>query len=805
MTAHSTHHDVASDALQHIGDLVYVVRLRPTVAVEYLSPSISEMLGYGFDGAEVGWASLLDRVDPRHRDRVANQARFVSQGEQELELRLVTRDGEPRWTSHRYRVIERSDGSIAMFGTARDIDQQHHDRERLHRLEEQYHLLAEYATDIVYFAGPDRLVRWVSPSLTEAFGWEPEDLIGRSVAEFIHPVDREESEGSRTRLYAPEPSGFSIRQYLMRVRTKDGQYRWVSGRATPVFADDGSMLGVVNGMRDVDDLVASREAARAERATLRAVIDSMLDPHALIRLIRDGDGRPVDVAFVDVNPVGCAWLGRTHEELEGTRLSDLNPEFGREEVIAAVAEAIESGTAVVVDDIPLEVLPGHGQRYLDIRGVPIDDTMSVTIHDSTERHATAAALAESNRLYSVLAEHASDVVSLVRSDGIVEWISPSIRSVMGWAPAEIVGTAVTDLVHPDDMEQVQERHALLRQGLPQHFECRMRAASGHYRWFSFTSRPVFDASGAVSGRVSGWHDINNEMEARLRLAESEQRNRLAMTNAPTGMALLDSSHHLVQVNRALTQMVRLTEDELLGRALRTLFDPADAHVVDDVLRDTALAGVGEGELRLFTGGHAAVWVAFSLAAFDHDQGPARIVAQFVDITAARQARDQLRHQATHDTLTGLGNRRDLLSKAAALAGHVTRDAMLGVLFIDVDHLKQINDQHGHAAGDELLVQTAQRISEHVRASDVVARFGGDEFVVLLPNLRSAGDAARIADQVLMACSEPIEHHGHRLQPTVSIGVAITDRSTRPADVLQRADDAMYIAKEAGRNRVALNE
>ncbi len=804
MTTHSTTRDVAFDALQHIGDLVYVVRLRPTVAIEYLSPSIDELLGYRFDGSEVNWPSLLDRIDPRDRDRVLHLDRLVDQGEQEFELRLVTRDGEPRWTSHRFRVVRRDDGSTAVFGTARDIDQQHHDRERLHRLEEQYHLLAENATDIVYFAGPDRLVRWISPSLTEAFGWEPDDLIGRTVAEFVHPVDREQSEGTRARLYSTQSPGQPVQQYLMRVRTKDGQYRWVSGRATPVFADDGSLMGVVNGMRDVDDLVASREAARAERATLRAVIDSMLDPHALIRLIRDGSGQAVDVAFVDVNPVGCRWLVRSRDELVGTRLCDLNPGFGEPEVVASVALAIESGEAVVIDDLPLEVVPGAGIRYLDIRGVPIDDMMSVTVHDSTERHATAAALAESNRLYSVLAEHASDVVSLVRPDGVVEWISPSIRMMMGWTPADLIGTAITDLVHPEDLEQVQERHALLRQGLPQHFEARMRAASGRYRWFSFTSRPVFNADGEVSGRVSGWHDINNEMGARLRLAESEERNRLAMSNAPTGMALLDDSHHLVQVNRALTQMVRLTEDELLGRNLTTLFDLADGQVIDDVLRDTRLAGVGQGELRLFTGGHTPAWVAFSLAAFDHDHGPARFVAQFVDITAARLAREQLRHQATHDTLTGLGNRRELLSRAATLASHVTASSMLGVLFIDVDRLKQVNDTYGHAVGDELLVQTAQRIAANVRASDVIARFGGDEFVVLLPGLRSLNDATRIADQVLAACAETVEHHGRVLQPTVSIGVAITDRSTRPADVLQRADDAMYVAKGAGRNRVSVH-
>ena len=174
----------------------------------------------------------------------------------------------------------------------------------------------------------------------------------------------------------------------------------------------------------------------------------------------------------------------------------------------------------------------------------------------------------------------------------------------------------------------------------------------------------------------------------------------------------------------------------------------------------------------------------------------------LDELEARQAHLQqqnsvLKHQAHHDGLTGLSNRAHFEQRLqSALAEAGAEEAQLAVLFLDNDHFKQVNDTHGHAAGDALLVAVAQRMRAQVRDSDLVARLGGDEFAVLLPSVRGAQDAARIAEKILQAMQAAVPlPEGRSLQPSVSIGIALYPEHGRTMDALmEAADTAMYQAK-----------
>lgn len=174
-----------------------------------------------------------------------------------------------------------------------------------------------------------------------------------------------------------------------------------------------------------------------------------------------------------------------------------------------------------------------------------------------------------------------------------------------------------------------------------------------------------------------------------------------------------------------------------------------------------------------------------------------------ELAAVHQSHERLRHLAYHDTLTGLPNRGLLYDRlGVAVRQAHRRGSGIGVLFIDFDGFKAVNDSYGHDAGDRLLVELASRLRDGVRAGDTVARLGGDEFVVLLDGATGPEDAARVAAKVLEAVRAPFRHGGHDLAVTASVGVSTYPEDGASAEALLRsADAAMYEAKGRGRDRL----
>ncbi len=176
-----------------------------------------------------------------------------------------------------------------------------------------------------------------------------------------------------------------------------------------------------------------------------------------------------------------------------------------------------------------------------------------------------------------------------------------------------------------------------------------------------------------------------------------------------------------------------------------------------------------------------------------------------DISERRAAEERMQHTAHFDLLTDLPNRGlffDRLGQALALARREERSGAL--MFLDLDRFKQVNDQLGHAAGDTLLIAVAQRLRGEVRESDTVARLAGDEFTVILPNLRDEHDATRVADKILAAIAQPLVIAGREVTVGVSIGIAFFPKHGNTVEqIVNAADNAMYLAKKTGRNRYAL--
>jgi diguanylate cyclase (GGDEF)-like protein len=210
---------------------------------------------------------------------------------------------------------------------------------------------------------------------------------------------------------------------------------------------------------------------------------------------------------------------------------------------------------------------------------------------------------------------------------------------------------------------------------------------------------------------------------------------------------------------------------------------------------------GEMRGRRKDGSIYPCWLSVSAVA-DEKGTVGRYVAIFRDISVTKQTAEQLFHMAHFDNLTGLVNRQAFLDRLnRALVQAARFGERLGLLFIDLDGFKLINDNLGHVIGDRLLALLAARITDCVRQSDTVARIGGDEFTVILPMLKSSEDAARVAQKIIHHIAEPARHDEHELLITASVGIAIFPEDGAEAEgLLQNADTAMYLAKELGRSQ-----
>jgi diguanylate cyclase (GGDEF)-like protein/PAS domain S-box-containing protein len=411
-------------------------------------------------------------------------------------------------------------------------------------------------------------------------------------------------------------------------------------------------------------------------------------------------------------------------------------------------------------------------------------------------------------MYRLLAENASDIVWRTTTDAVVEWVSPSITAVIGWSQADMVGRPITDLVHPDDLERVRHAGTTANSGDRVSFEGRYACKDGSYRWLEVTARPLVDPDGTVIGRVGSCRDVHSEVEAWHALERSEQRFRLAMESAPTGMAILDLDARFIEVNTELCRMLGHGQDWLLEHEMPALVHPADEvtcrRMRDDVISGRA-ASVTE-EVRLISRDHAVVWAQAALALLRDDDGlPQSLVAQFVNVTEAHESREALRFMATHDPLTQLLNRRELMVRMSMMLAHGRRGgSRMAVLFADLDGLKGANDTHGHSAGDELIIEASRRFQAQVRDEDLVARIGGDEFVIVLPEVIDVDDALAVADKIVSSISRPLFIAGEEVPLGVSIGVAVAKVGEDATTLLRNADAALYQAKSGGRNRIEVH-
>jgi len=417
-----------------------------------------------------------------------------------------------------------------------------------------------------------------------------------------------------------------------------------------------------------------------------------------------------------------------------------------------------------------------------------------------DRQRLAARVAENETLYRLLADYASDIIVRMASDGTRRYVSPSVEETLGWTPEEFA-TQGTELIHPEDRERVAAIVTRLREtGEPAMTRYRIRHRRGGYLWLEALGKlaPSPDHQGEVEIVYSG-RDITERVLAEEALADSEKRLRTIADNVPAVIAHVDTEQRYTFVNAFASDLFGVDAACSVGRTVEDMRGPVLYASLRPHIEQALHGAAAAFEYEVHSSNRTRYFQANYVPAIAADGISTGFYTLTTEITAIKLAEQKLHFLAHHDALTGIANRLSFHESIDAAVQHaaITHKPLL-LMMIDVDYFKHINDTYGHAAGDMVLSEIAERLKANIRKSDLLARLGGDEFVVLCYDIEDITTAHQLAQKITDAMLPPVSIGTTDIKVSLSIGVALC-RDVVTADTLaQRADEALYQAKEAGR-------
>jgi len=419
----------------------------------------------------------------------------------------------------------------------------------------------------------------------------------------------------------------------------------------------------------------------------------------------------------------------------------------------------------------------------------------------------AAALAESEELWRSVVKASPDGICITSLDGTVRQGSDKLFDMLGYDGAEeVVGKNMFSFIEPEYHKKASGSIAEMLAGT-------LSGTSDYPLIKKDGSRLFVEANGEVlrdkNGNPRQLLFIDRDVTGRKEIESRLRSLSVAVEQSPVSVVITDLEGIIQYVNPMFSEITGYSLEEAIGQHTRILNSGFTDRSVFEQLWETMREG------RSWTGqfinkrknGETFWEEAHISPVLDGNGAATQYVAVKLDITKRKEVEERINHLALHDPLTDLPNRSlfsRMLQQSIELAGR--HGYRLALMFMDLDHFKTVNDTHGHAVGDLVLKQSADRMRQSVRASDTVGRIGGDEFVILLPRIAAETDAWHVAEKLRQAMEVPFEVEGCDIRLSASVGIAIyPDHGRQENELSKHADTAMYRAKQQGRNRVLMFE
>ncbi|MCO4093813.1 MAG: diguanylate cyclase [Acidovorax sp.] len=558
-----------------------------------------------------------------------------------------------------------------------------------------------------------------------------------------------------------------------------------------------------------------------------------------------GDAIPTALAFVSPDDgFNLIHVNRAFTHLMGYAKDDLRSVSGWAE--AAFPDPLFSGQwlsswiseveAARTEGYPAPANEGRvrckdgGYRDVVIQTSLLGNLIMLAFTDLTERRRVEHAGHDREKQFRSFVENANDIIYILDLQRRFTYASPNIQTTLGWNPVELQGADFRSLVHPQDLAHYLAAfdsvtlHSQRRTGI----EYRIRKSDGTWNWHASNVSPIYDDDGKISALIGVGRDIHQRKKTEEQLHISEARYRLLSDHAHDVIWTIAPNGAITYVSPSVELVRGFTQEESMRQTLEQTLAP-DSIALSVAYVSTLLADIEagrkpkafRGQMQYLCKDGSTYWCdVMTTPILAEDGSLVELLGVSRDISQHKRYEDELKkakeaaealnkaleaanerlHQmASTDALTGLWNRRHFEERVNHERSIAVRyDQPLSVLLFDIDHFKLINDTHGHQVGDLVLVELSARARQEIRAADLLCRWGGEEFMILMPSTASH-DAVKVAEKLRSVfAGAPVAGVG---LVTASFGVATYGHDESMDDWIKRVDRALYSAKEFGRNAV----
>ncbi len=655
--------------------------------------------------------------------------------------------------------------------------------------EQEFRSLAESSPDAIIRYDMEQRIVYMNDRLVKDLPISsPGEVIGRKPTEIwpdgrFTPIE----EGARRAIKSGE-----AREVELHWKSIESQYRIEQIIVIPEWDVNGNIIGTIAFGRDVSEI-------RNAEQRIKHIIEAIPGLVFSFRLSREGEG-----SFPYVSPAITELFGLKAEDVshDMAPIRNLVHPIDRPIINGAIEESAKTLKPFLAE---LRICrPGMSEKWVEVRSIPSPPERdgSILWHgivlDITERKNTRQRL----EVLDFAINLTSDAVFLINEDLMFEYVNRQACLSLGYSEEELLSMSISDIDQDMARETLLEMSKQNPRGQTIHFETRHRSKNG-------TIFPVeiagthFKRNGKMFV-ISIVRNITKRKRMEEDLATREQEFRTLAENTPDTIARYDPNLRRIYTNPAFASLIEGENTAHPGKNPTEVPGGNDSINYQKKLKDVFLTGKGtEFELNWPLKDGTTVYSLIKLTPeYDPEGNISSVLAVGRDISELITYRNKIHQMAFYDSITGLSNRALFLDRSHQLIVDARRHGQkLGVMILDLDRFKIVNDTLGHSAGDRLLHEVGERLIKCVRTCDTVARMGGDEFAVLLPVIQREDDLKKIATRILQSISNPFVVEGKEFFITTSIGISIyPDDSTNQDDLIKQADSAMYHAKHSGRNK-----